>query len=204
MAARHRYDPVKRGFDILGGATLLLLSLPVQTAAAAVLRATQGAPVLFRQERVGRGNAVFTMYKFRTMRAVRPTDDPTAADDRHRVTTVGRILRATSIDELPQLWHVLRGEMSLIGPRPLRPVYLPRYSDRQARRHEVRPGITGLAQVTGRNAVAWEERFELDVDYVDRRSLLLDLRIAIGTLALVLRPGRGTTDPTLEFMGSPA
>ncbi|WP_026926548.1 sugar transferase [Granulicoccus phenolivorans] len=194
------YDPLKRAIDIVGAATLLVLTVPIQLAAAAGLYATEGGPALFRQERVGRHDRVFTMYKFRTMR---PPTDP-EEDDADRITALGRVLRSTSIDELPQLWHVLRGQMSLIGPRPLHPRYLPRYSPHQARRHEIRPGITGLAQVKGRNAVAWETRFDLDVDYVNRRSLPLDLQIVRDTLALLVDPHRNDTEPCPEFLGSDA
>jgi lipopolysaccharide/colanic/teichoic acid biosynthesis glycosyltransferase len=154
--------------------------------------------VLFRQVRPGRHGELFTILKFRTMR-----DGPGA--DAERLTSLGRWLRATSLDELPELWNVLRGDMSLVGPRPLLVEYLPLYSPRQSRRHEVRPGLTGLAQVAGRNLVDWEERFELDVEYVDTRSLALDLRIIGQTVAAVLRregisgEGEATMSP---FRGS--
>ena len=171
---------VKRVVDVIGaGLGLLVACIPMAVIAVA-LRLTMGSPVLFRQVRPGRRGELFTILKFRTMRSGEGTDA-------ERLTTVGRWLRATSLDELPELWNVLRGDMSLVGPRPLLVEYLPLYSQRQARRHEVRPGLTGLAQVAGRNLVDWDERFELDVEYVETRSLALDLRIIGRTVAAVLR-----------------
>ncbi|MBY0277517.1 sugar transferase, partial [Candidatus Binatia bacterium] len=167
---------------------------------ALALRLCDGGPVLFRQRRPGRGGAPFTLVKFRTMRA---GDAP----DAERLTRVGRIVRALSLDELPQLWNVVRGDMSLVGPRPLLPQYLERYTPRQMRRHEVPPGITGLAQVAGRNALTWEERFELDVWYVEHRSLALDARIVLRTIAAVLGRRGVSADghATMpEFLGSAA
>lgn len=171
---------VKRVIDVVGAAVGLLVACIPMALIAVAIRVTMGAPVLFRQVRPGRHGALFTIHKFRTMQAGESTD---AA----RLTSLGRWLRATSLDELPELWNVLRGDMSLVGPRPLLVDYLTRYSPRQARRHEVRPGLTGLAQVAGRNLVDWEERFELDVEYVETRSLALDLRIIGRTVAAVLR-----------------
>jgi lipopolysaccharide/colanic/teichoic acid biosynthesis glycosyltransferase len=171
---------VKRVVDVVGaGAGLLVASIPMAIIAVA-LRLTMGSPVLFRQVRPGRHGEPFTILKFRTMR-------DGAGSDAERLTPLGRWLRASSLDELPELWNVLRGDMSLVGPRPLLVEYLPLYSPRQARRHEVRPGLTGLAQVAGRNLVDWDERFELDVEYVETRSLALDLRIIGRTVAAVLR-----------------
>jgi lipopolysaccharide/colanic/teichoic acid biosynthesis glycosyltransferase len=197
---------LKRTFDVVVSAVLLvLLAVPLGIAAAAV-RLTLGAPVLFRQVRPGRDETPFTILKLRTMR--------TAYDDRgeplpdvERVSRLGRWLRATSIDELPELWNVLRGDMSLVGPRPLLTAYLGRYSAEQRRRHELRPGVTGWAQVKGRNALTWEEKFALDVWYVDHRSFLLDLRILALTPVAVLR-SRGinaSDDETMPtFTGSPS
>jgi lipopolysaccharide/colanic/teichoic acid biosynthesis glycosyltransferase len=206
MTARHPYDPVKRVVDVLGAAAVLLLTAPLAAAVAVAVRAVLGPPVLFRQARPGRGGVGFELVKFRTMR---PADraDPTGglATDAARLTPLGRLLRATSLDELPTLWNVLRGDMSLVGPRPLLPQYLDRYSPEQARRHEVRPGITGLAQVRGRNALSWEARFGCDVWYVDHRSFVLDLRILAETVGAVLSrrgisaPGEATA---AEFLGS--
>lgn len=170
----------KRALDLVGSSVGLLVAVLPMAVIAVLIRIRMGAPVLFRQERPGLGGRPFTLVKFRTMRAG-------AGDDDVRLTRLGRFLRTTSLDELPELWNVLVGDMSLVGPRPLLVEYLPRYSARQARRHEVRPGLTGLAQVEGRNLVAWEERFELDVRYVDTRSLALDLRIILRTVSAVLR-----------------
>jgi lipopolysaccharide/colanic/teichoic acid biosynthesis glycosyltransferase len=170
----------KRALDVVGASLGLLVAAIPMAVIGIALRLTMGSPVLFRQERPGRHGAPFTILKFRTMRA---GDGP----DAERLTALGRRLRSTSLDELPELWNVLRGDMSLVGPRPLLMEYLDLYTPRQARRHEVRPGLTGLAQVAGRNLVHWEERFELDVQYVDTRTLALDLRIIGRTVASVLR-----------------
>ncbi len=142
-------------------------------------------PLLFPQLRIGLNGAPFVLYKFKTMRDARPGEDPLATDAL-RITRLGRCLRATSLDELPSLWNVLRGDMALVGPRPLLPEYLPLYTPEQMRRHSVKPGITGWAQVNGRNAISWEEKFRLDVWYVDNRSLWLDLRILCMTVWQVL------------------
>jgi lipopolysaccharide/colanic/teichoic acid biosynthesis glycosyltransferase len=171
---------MKRLFDIVGGGLgLLVLALPL-LALAAANAVLLGRPVFFRQSRAGRGGATFHIIKFRTMRG---GDAP----DAERLTPWGQFLRSTSLDELPELWNVLKGEMSLVGPRPLPTHYLPRYSPDQARRHELRPGITGWAQVQGRNGLSWERQFELDCWYVDHHSFLLDLKIIGLTVATVLR-----------------
>lgn len=151
------------------------LWLPLLAVVAAAVRIAEGSPVVFRQERAGLGGRPFVMMKFRTMRVG-------DGSDAERMTRFGRFLRSTSLDELPQLLHVLSGRMSLVGPRPLPTAYLPRYSPEQARRHEVRPGITGWAQVNGRNAISWEEKFRLDVWYVDHHSFLLDAKILLMTV----------------------
>lgn len=175
--------------DVAGAAVGLVLTSPLQVAAAVAVRRQLGSPVLFRQQRPGLGGRPFTTLKFRTMRAARPGEDVLVSDP-DRLTPLGRMLRSTSVDELPELWNVLRGDMSLVGPRPLLMEYLSRYSPNQARRHEVQPGITGWAQVNGRNAISWEEKFQLDVWYVDHVSLALDLRILWRTLrAVVEREG---------------
>ncbi len=176
------YDAVKRVIDISVSAIGLVITLPIQAATAAVVLATHGRPVLFRQPRPGKGGKVFELVKFRTMK--HPT--ATMVTDEQRLTRVGQVLRSTSLDELPSLWNVLKGDMSLVGPRPLRTHYLPLYNAHQARRHEVRPGVTGLAQVRGRNLLTWEDRFDLDVEYVGRRSLRLDLCILTETITAVL------------------
>ena len=188
----------KRALDLVGaGLGLLVACLPMAGIALAV-RLTMGAPVLFRQRRPGLGGEPFVLVKFRTMRSG-------PGEDAARLTRFGRFLRASSLDELPELWNVVVGDMSLVGPRPLLMEYLDRYSPRQARRHEVRPGLTGLAQVEGRNAVAWEDRFELDVRYVETRSFALDLRIIARTVGAVLRrqgiSGEGEATMT-PFQGS--
>lgn len=185
---------MKRLFDIV----LTLLAAPLLLLVAAVVvvvvRVSLGPPVLFRQRRPGRNGEPFTMLKFRTMREGEGSDE-------QRLTGLGRFLRRTSLDELPEFWNVLKGDMSLVGPRPLLMEYLPLYSPEQARRHEVRPGITGWAQVNGRNALTWEQKFEHDVWYVDNRSLWLDIRIIARTLAGALTghgisaPGHATMPP---------
>lgn len=178
--------PVKRTLDIVGALCGIVLLSPVLLVAAALIRARMGSPVLFRQTRPGLHGQPFGIVKFRTMLdAVDPSGRP--LPDAERLTRLGRLLRATSIDELPELWNVLKGEMSLVGPRPLLMEYLPLYSPEQARRHEVRPGLTGWAQVNGRNALSWDEKFALDVWYVENRSLWLDLRILWMTVRKVVR-----------------
>ncbi len=179
----------KRLLDVTVSAAALVLGAPILAAAAALVYADVGRPLLFRQPRVGLGGRVFELIKFRTMRdAIGPDGRP--LPDGERLTRIGRLLRASSLDELPQLVCVLRGDMSLVGPRPLLVEYLPRYSPEQARRLEVPPGITGLAQVAGRNALSWPEKFALDVYYVDHHSLALDLAILAKTaLAVVRRDG---------------
>ena len=180
----------KRALDVTGSALGLLLLSPVFLVVALLVRLRLGSPVLFRQTRPGLAGRPFVLLKFRTMRA--PTPGETEATDAVRVTPLGRRLRAWSLDELPELWNVLRGDMSLVGPRPLLPEYLDRYTAQQARRHEARPGITGWAQVHGRNALDWDEKFRLDVWYVDHRSLGMNLKILALTPMEVLR-GRGVS-----------
>lgn len=173
------------------------LWVPLSALVALAILAIDGRPVLFRQERAGKGGRVFSMLKFRTMRGGE-------GSDAERLTRLGRFLRATSLDELPQLLHVLSGKMALVGPRPLPSKYLPRYSPEQARRHEVRPGITGWAQVNGRNALSWEDKFRLDVWYVDNRTLLLDLKILFLTVfKTASRDGinHSGSDTMDEFLG---
>lgn len=170
----------KRGVDLLGGIALLVLTMPVQAAVAACVATTMGRPILFRQQRTGAGGREFELIKFRSMLA---GDAP----DGERLTPMGRFLRRTSLDELPSLLNVVRGELSLVGPRPLLPEYLPLYDSQQRRRHEVRPGITGLAQVSGRNLLSWEEQFRLDVEYVDTMSASMDAGILLRTVVKVWR-----------------
>jgi lipopolysaccharide/colanic/teichoic acid biosynthesis glycosyltransferase len=176
---------VKRAFDVVvAGAALVVLS-PVLLVVAVLVRVRLGSPVLFRQERAGLGGEPFLLTKFRTMTDERGPDG-VLLPDADRLPAFGSFLRSTSLDELPELLHVLRGEMTLVGPRPLPTAYLPRYSERQGRRHEVRPGITGWAQVNGRNTAGWPERLEMDVWYVEHRSLLLDVKVLWRTLRVVV------------------
>jgi len=186
----HRgYDALKRLLDIVAAALLLVILSPVLIVLAILVRVRLGSPVLFIQERPGRDGALFRMHKFRTMRALESSASAVEAvgTDDARLTPFGRRLRTTSLDELPELWDVLRGKMSIVGPRPLLVEYLTRYNSEQARRHEVRPGITGWAQVNGRNAVEWNERLAMDVWYVDHRSPGLDAKILGMTLGTVLK-----------------
>ena len=177
---------MKRAADVIvSGFAIIFLSLLILLLALLV-RVFLGSPVLFRQVRPGLGGKTFVMIKFRTMRDSRDSQSNLLPDS-ERLTGFGRFLRSTSLDELPELWNVLRGDMSLVGPRPLLVEYLDRYSLRQARRHEVLPGVTGLAQVKGRNALSWNEKFDLDVWYVENRSVQLDLAILWWTLGSVFR-----------------
>jgi len=177
---------LKRALDVCGAACGLALGAPALAASASLVRATLGAPVLFRQTRPGRHGRPFELVKLRTMAPPAPGRE--LEDDALRLGRVGRLLRATSLDELPTLWNVLRGDMSLVGPRPLLTEYLARYTPEQARRHDVLPGVTGWAQVHGRNALDWEEKLALDVWYVDHWSNALDLKILAQTAAALLRP----------------
>jgi lipopolysaccharide/colanic/teichoic acid biosynthesis glycosyltransferase len=177
---------MKRVFDLLVAAVAVALLAPLVPAIAVAVRLGLGKPVWFVQERPGRHGVPFRMIKFRTMRDAMDADGVPLPDG-ERLTRLGRFLRAASLDELPELWNVLRGDMSLVGPRPLLMEYLPLYSAEQARRHEVKPGITGWAQVNGRNALSWEEKFRLDVWYVDHASLWLDLKIMALTLWKTIR-----------------
>jgi len=177
---------MKRLFDFAVSLVLLVVLSPVFLVVVAGVLLDVGSPALFRQVRPGLHGRPFTLYKFRTMRSGR--DGQLGVDtDEQRLTAFGRKLRSTSLDELPELWNVLRGDMSLVGPRPLLMHYLPLYSPEQMRRHDVRPGLTGWAQVNGRNALNWDDKFRLDVWYVDHRSFLLDLKILLMTAAAVFR-----------------
>ena len=180
-----KQDRTKRTLDVVASIAGLLVLWPVIALVALAIRATMGRPVLFRDQRPGLGAKTFCLLKFRTMRELTDSTGK-RLPDRQRITPLGRFLRRSSLDELPQLINVLRGDMSLVGPRPLRIEYLPLYTPEQARRHDVRPGITGLAQINGRNALSWNERFALDVWYVDHAGLRLDLRILFQTVVHVL------------------
>ena len=184
---------LKRLLDVAGAGAGLVLAAPLLGAAALAVRLVMGPPVLFRQKRPGLHGAPFTLYKLRTMREAADADGRTLADA-ERLTRLGRFLRRASLDELPELLNVLRGEMSLVGPRPLLMDYLDRYTARQARRHAVKPGLTGLAQISGRNALSWEEKFDLDLQYVEHQTLWLDLCILARTPGTVLQC-RGITQP---------
>jgi lipopolysaccharide/colanic/teichoic acid biosynthesis glycosyltransferase len=177
---------VKRVFDLVAGSMLSLACCPVVALLAVTLRIILGRPVIFSHERIGLHGKPFQFYKFRTMTDARDSCGILLPDEQ-RLTALGRFLRSNSLDELPQLWNVLKGDMSLVGPRPLLPEYLPRYTPFQRRRHEVKPGMTGWPQVNGRNALTWEEKFDLDVWYVDHCSLWLDIKILCLTLLKVLQ-----------------
>lgn len=191
---------VKRLFDLLLAALALIVLSPVLLLVSLLVALGQGFPILFRQPRPGYRGEVFTVFKFRTMRQATDHNGAPLPDER-RLTKLGKFLRATSLDELPELFNVLRGEMSIVGPRPLLIQYLPLYNAEQARRHDVLPGITGWAQVHGRNAITWQEKFKLDVWYVDHWTFWLDLKILALTLLKVLKregvsqPGQATAEP---------
>jgi len=205
VSTRRIQFAVKRLIDIIAAVAGLILLGPVLLLLAAVIRIKLGSPILFRQQRPGLNGRPFDLIKFRTMTDARDAQGKLLPDEQ-RLPAFGRFLRSTSLDELPELFNVLKGDMSLVGPRPLMMKYLPRYSPEQARRHEARPGITGWAQINGRNAISWEERFKLDVWYVDNWSLWLDFKIILRSIAIVVgrkditQGGRATMD---EFMGTP-
>ncbi|MEJ5363535.1 MAG: sugar transferase [Desulfosoma sp.] len=194
----------KRLLDLAVAGLGFLAVSPLMWLIALVIRVTQGSPIFFTQVRPGKGGRPFRIVKFRTMNNARGPDGR-LLPDAERLTSVGRFLRSTSLDELPELYNVLKGDMSMVGPRPLLMQYLDRYTPEQARRHEVKPGLTGWAQVNGRNALSWEEKFKLDVWYVDNWSLALDLKILFMTVVKVLRregisqPGEATME---EFLGN--
>lgn len=187
----------KRLFDLAITLPALIVTAPAQLVIAGLIARMMGRPVLFRQTRPGLHGAPFELIKFRTMRPLDVTRG--WLDDATRLTRLGRILRATSLDELPTLWNVARGDMSLVGPRPLLMEYLDRYTPEQARRHEALPGLTGLAQVSGRNSLSWEEKFHLDLQYVDHQSMWLDLRVLVKTVSVVLKR-RGISAPDSATM----
>lgn len=196
---------VKRCLDVACSALALVLLSPILLAVCALVRVRLGTPAVFKQVRPGKDGNLFTIYKFRTMTDERG-DDGALLPDEIRLTSFGKALRSTSLDELPELWNILKGDMSFVGPRPLLVDYLPRYNSFQRRRHDVRPGLTGLAQVNGRNALSWEEKFAYDVAYVDRVSFELDCSIMAKTIAKVFtRDGIGTStsDVPEDFMGTP-
>lgn len=202
MTKTGHYRVVKRFTDVVFAAMILIASLPIQAIVAFLVLTNLGRPIFFTQKRPGKNNESFTLIKFRSMAHAK--DTTTKQSDAQRLDAFGRALRASSLDELPSFWNVLRGDMSLVGPRPLLPQYLDLYTPHQRRRHEVRPGITGLAQVSGRNRLEWDEKFRLDVAYVDSYSFLLDLKILALTVVKVSKregiskPGEATIT---EFRG---
>lgn len=195
---------VKRPMDFAcAGAATIVLS-PVLAGTALLVRYNLGSPVLFTQDRPGKNEEIFKLYKFRTMTDERDENGELLSDD-ERLTKFGRILRSTSLDELPELFNIIKGDMSVVGPRPLLVRYLERYNEHQARRHEVKPGFTGLAQVSGRNAISWEEKFDKDVEYVDGISFANDWKIIFGTVLTVLKREGISSDTSAtmeEFMGT--
>jgi sugar transferase EpsL len=195
---------MKRLFDLLIAIPLGIVLLPITLLIGLAVAVTMGTPIFFTQDRPGLHGVIFRLYKFRTMRTPLPTEDPLKTDG-IRLTSLGKLMRSLSLDEVPQLWNVIKGDMSLVGPRPLLPQYLSRYTPEQARRHEVRPGITGWAQINGRNATSWEERFRLDVWYVQHQSFGLDLKILGLTFFKVFQKSginAGTHATMPEFMGT--
>lgn len=197
---------IKRLLDILISLCALIVLSPILLVVAVLVRIKLGSPVIFHQERPGYHEKIFNLCKFRSMTDERGENGELLPDE-VRLTKFGKALRATSLDELPELWNILKGDMSLIGPRPLLVKYLPLYNDFQRQRHNVKPGLTGWAQVNGRNAISWEQRFELDVYYVNNISFLLDLKILFQTVAVVFRHSgiNSATDATMEaFKGTPS
>lgn len=195
---------IKRLLDVLASLMGLLILAPFLLIISLAIFIKMGKPILFTQRRPGKNNRIFTFYKFRTMTSERDNNGNLLPDEK-RLTALGQFLRKTSLDELPQLWNVLKGDISFVGPRPLLVAYLDRYTPEQARRHEVRPGITGWAQVNGRNTLSWEEKFKLDVWYVDHWSLWLDLQIlALTAIKVIKREGISHADHATmsEFKGS--
>ena len=195
---------IKRFLDIMLSLIALIILSPVLLIVWCLVKSKLGSPVIFVQERPGKDGKVFKLYKFRTMTDERDTNGKLLSDE-VRLTKFGKVLRSTSLDELPELWNIVKGDMSIVGPRPLLVRYLPLYNERQARRHEVRPGFTGLAQVNGRNSISWEEKFEWDVQYVDNITFWGDVKIIFNTVKVVFkRDGISSeTSATMEeFRGS--
>ena len=195
----------KRIFDIICALAAIMVFGWLYIIVAILVRIKLGSPVLFKQERPGKGEKIFTLYKFRTMTDKRD-ENGNLLPDEIRLTKFGRMLRKTSLDELPEAFNILKGDMSVVGPRPLLVKYLPRYNEYQKRRHETRPGLSGLAQISGRNAISWEEKFDLDVKYVDNITFIGDIKIILQTVwkAFVKEEGisSNTCDTMEEFMGT--
>ena len=195
---------IKRILDIILSLSAIIILSPILLILYILVRVKLGSPVLFKQERPGKDEKIFTLCKFRTMTDKRGADGELLPDE-ERLTKFGKKLRSTSLDELPELFNILKGEMSIIGPRPLLVRYLPRYNEFQRHRHDVRPGLTGLAQINGRNAITWEQKFAYDVEYVNNLSFALDLHIFFGTVRAVLRREGISSDTNAtmeEFMGT--
>ncbi len=194
----------KRIFDVVISIPVLIVTTPFLLLLAILVRIKLGSPILFKQKRPGKNERIFTLYKFRTMTDARDEDGNLLSDE-IRLTRFGKILRASSLDELPELFNIIKGDMSIVGPRPLLVEYLPRYNEEQRRRHSTRPGLTGLAQVNGRNAISWEEKFAYDVQYTDHITLIGDIKIILKTIRKVLRKQgiNSETAATMEvFQGS--
>lgn len=199
------YKYIKRILDIISSLLAIIILSPLIAVTAVLVKTKLGSPVLFKQERPGKDEKIFTLMKFRTMTDERDENGELLPDE-VRLTKFGKFLRSTSIDELPELFNILKGDMSVIGPRPLLVKYLPRYNEHQHRRHEVRPGLSGWAQVNGRNSISWEENFDLDVEYVDNYSFAMDVKILFMTVLNVLKKEgiSSETSATMEvFMGTP-
>ena len=195
---------MKRVFDILLSLVLIILFLPIYLIISLLILAKMGKPIFFRQERPGLNGEIFNIYKFRTMTNEKDKNGELLSDEK-RLIGIGKFIRSTSLDELPQLFNVFKGNMSFVGPRPLLVEYLPLYNERQKKRHDVKPGITGWAQVNGRNAISWEEKFELDVWYVEHQSFWLDMKILWMTFLKVIKRSdvSSSTSMTMEkFMGN--
>ena len=195
---QNSYDTLKRILDVITSGILLVLTFPIQVLVFLLVFINLGKPIFYRQKRPGKNQKTFTLIKFRSMKTLDSANSN--VKDSQRLTKFGRFIRATSLDELPSLWNVLRGDMSIVGPRPLLIEYLDFYTPEQARRHQVRPGITGLAQINGRNNITWEEKFNFDVQYINQRSLWLDTKIVWQTIGVVLRR-KGISDKELIKFG---
>lgn len=199
------YKYIKRILDIISSLFAIIILSPLLAVTAVLVKTKLGSPVLFKQERPGKDEKIFTLMKFCTMTDERDENGELLPDE-IRLTKFGKFLRSTSIDELPELFNILKGDMSVIGPRPLLVEYIPRYNEHQHRRHEVRPGLSGWAQVNGRNSISWEEKFDLDVEYVDNYSFAMDVKILFMTVLNVLKKEgiSSETSATMEvFMGTP-
>lgn len=199
------YKYIKRILDIISSLLAIIILSPLLAVTAVLVKTKLGSPVLFKQERPGKDEKIFTLMKFRTMTDERDENGELLPDE-VRLTKFGKFLRSTSIDELPELFNILKGDMSVIGPRPLLVEYIPRYNEHQHRRHEVRPGLSGWAQVNGRNTVSWEDKFNMDVHYVDNYSFAMDVKILFMTVLNVLKKEgiSSETSATMEvFMGTP-